>query len=48
MSVLEFVFRDGWTFLGTLLLLYVAVQFRPVYIDKSTNYKEPEDDYEHN
>lgn len=38
--ILEFIFRDGWTFVGTLLLLSVLASWRPTIVDKSTNIYE--------
>lgn len=47
MQVLQFIFRDFWTWLGTVILLGILCSFR--FVDKSTYYdceccKEDEDE----
>ena len=43
-DVLEFIFRDFWTWLGALLLLFVASQWRPFHIHAGFKVNSPETD----
>lgn len=37
MNTLEFVFKDGWHFIGSAILLAIICSWRPFTIDKSVN-----------
>lgn len=45
-DVLHFIFRNFWTWIGSVILLAVLAQWRPINIDKShdnTYYRDSDD-----
>lgn len=37
MSILQFIFRDGWHFIGSVVILAILSTWQPFAIDKSVD-----------